>query len=227
MTVRKMFIGVFSLDLLAVVVALIINFYSDVNHFAEEGFITILSVLQLLAISCLSFNVFRARSATRVSSWWNDPSVFWLVISFGFLFLAADELFMIHEHADVLIHKAFNIQETALTDRIDDIIMAVYGLAGIGILITFRDELKIFTASLPFFIWGFGFMFLMIALDVLTNRNDILPILFDKNRAVVLHAWISHVEDSLKIFAEAFFLLAFYAIWEKVKHMNEKIGNSD
>lgn len=67
------------------------------------------------------------------SSFWRDPSVVWAIIASGFLFLAADEVLRIHENLDQLIHYVFGLKETNLTDRIDDLIVGMYGLVGIGV----------------------------------------------------------------------------------------------
>ena len=158
----------------------------------------------------------------RKGSLWIDSSAVWAIIALGFLFLAADDLFRIHENFDNLIHYVFNMQETGLTDRIDDIIIGLYGFIGIGVLIAYRDELIIYKKNLPFFILGFVTLFIMVALDVLTNRNDILPLVFDRDKAVVLYVWLSLAEDSLKVMAEAFFILAFYAIFQKAKDMRDQ-----
>ena len=48
----------------------------------------------------------------------------WGLIAGGFVFLAVDEALQIHERLDFVIHKALNIRETALTDRLDDAIIA-------------------------------------------------------------------------------------------------------
>ncbi len=130
---------------------------------------------------------------------------------------------MIHENIDHQIHYVFNLQETILTDRIDDVIIGLYGLAGIGVLIAYRDELKTYREALPFFTCGFVLLFTMVGLDLFTNRNDILPVLFDHhhNKPAVFYPWLSHAEDWLKVFAEAFFILAFYAILQKAKYMGE------
>jgi hypothetical protein len=61
----------------------------------------------------------------------------------------------------------------------------------------------------------------MVGLDLLTNRNDILPVLFDHDQAAVAYTWLSYAEDWLKVFAEAFFIVAFYAILQKAKCVGE------
>jgi hypothetical protein len=174
MTIRFVFFLVLLWNSLAVSAAVMIYSYTGANHFKEGGFITILSVFQLLAISWLSYKILQARDVTRRCSLWRDSSAVWGIISLGFLFLAADDLFEIHENIDRLIHYVFNLQETGLTDRIDDILIGLYGLAGIGVLIVYRDELKTYREVLPFFTCGFVLLFTTVALDVLTNRKDIL-----------------------------------------------------
>ncbi len=155
--IRFVIFLVLLLNSLAVVVALMIYSDTGINNFKEDGFITQLSVFQLLMISWLSFKVFKARSVTRKGSFWRDSSVVWWVISLGFLYLAADEHFKFHERIDRQIHNVFNLQETGFTDRIDDLLVGLYGLVGIGVLIIYRNEWKIYKEARLFLICGFFF----------------------------------------------------------------------
>lgn len=221
MSIRLVFLMILLGNALAVSAAITIYSYTGVNHFKEDGFITILSVFQLLTISWLSYKILLSLNVKRKYIPWRDSSALWGIISLGFLFLAADEFFQIHEKIDFQIHHFFNMRETGLTDRIDDILVGLYGLAGISALIAYRDELKTHRKAFPFFIYGFALLFTMVAIDVLTNRKDILRVLFDYNLASILHVWLSCAEDSLKVFAEAFFLGAFYVILQKVKNRGD------
>ncbi len=216
------FWGTLLCNALAVCAAITIYSFTEVNHFEEDGFITIFSVFQLLTISWLSFKILQTRNVTRRRTLWSNSSTVWGIISLGFLFLAADEFFQIHEKIDFGIHHFFNMRETGFTDRLDDILVGLYVLVGISTLIAYRDELKTHRRAFPFFIYGFVLLFVMIAIDVLTNRDDILRILFDYYLANDILVWLSHLEDSLKIFAEAFFVLAFYTILQKT--MSKKDG---
>ena len=123
MTIRWFAYGVLFLNSLAVSTALMLSCYTGTDHFQEGRFITLFSTLQLLVISWLSHRVLQVRSVTRKQSLWRDPSAVWGIISIGFLFLAADDFFTIHENIDSLIHSIFKLQETGLTDRIDDILV--------------------------------------------------------------------------------------------------------
>jgi hypothetical protein len=213
----KFFSLVFLGNLVAVSAALISYSDTGVDHFDEGGFITKLSMLQLLALSWLAYKIFQARGGMRGRSLWQGAAKVWIIIALGFLFLTADERFRIHENIDFGIHDIFNLPETPLNDRLDDALVGLYGLAGIGLLFMYRKEFSICRASFPYFIGGFILLFTMVAFDMLTNRNDLLPLLFDHHRADVLEAWLSQAEDAAKVFAEAFFIGAFYAIWQKVR----------
>ena len=217
MNIRLFSCWVLFLNSLAVSVALALYRYTGTDHFEEGRFITFFSTLQLLAISWLSYRMLKTRSATQKQRFWKAPSAIWGIISLGFLFLAADDFFKIHENTDKLIHAFFNLQETGLTDRIDDLLIGLYALIGIGVLIPYRNELKTFRKAFPFFTVGFVLVFAMIALDLLTNRNDILPLFFDPTLADTLYIWLSHLENSLQVFAEAFFMMALYASLQQAK----------
>ncbi len=223
MSIRLVFFLVLLCNSLVVSAALVVCIYiGDRQYsFGEKGLVTILSIFQLLVISWLSFKILQARGVMQRCSFWRDSSAVWGIISFCFLFLAADEFFQIHENTDHLIHYVFNIQETGLTDRIDDILIGIYGLTGIGVLIAYRDELKTFREALPLFTCGFVLLFISVILDALTNRNDILPVFVNHDLAAVLNLWFSVTEDALKPFAEAFFIVAFYVILHKAKRMGE------
>ncbi|MBE7381147.1 MAG: hypothetical protein F6J95_007030 [Leptolyngbya sp. SIO1E4] len=210
---------------LAVSTALVIyHVYDGKDHFGESGFITLLSTFQLLAIAWLSDKIFQARTAQRKGSLWRNKSIVWQIISLGFVFLAADEFLSIHEVTDLFIHDIFNLQETGLTDRIDDLIVALYGVVGIGVLVAYRDELKPYKKVFPLFTYGFLLLFIMVGLDTLTNEKDLLKALLNSNQIDTIYTWLIHLEDSLKIFAEAYFMMAFYAILKQTKHIQAKSG---
>jgi hypothetical protein len=192
---------------------------AGVNSFGEGGFITLLSVLQLLLIALLSWKIFQARRVTKSEFLWRDSAMVWALIALGFAFLSVDEVFKIHEGIDHLIHSVFNLQETGVTDRLDDIIIGLYGLIGLGVLFAYRNELKIFKKALPLLFLGFVLLFAMVVLDVLTNRNDIFPAIFAQNYADILYLSFSLAEDSAKVFAEASFVLAFFVILQKAKYL--------
>jgi len=210
MTKKMVFALVMTSTFLVIAAAITINLVFDVNMFGERKFATLYSALQLVAIAGIVVQV-------NWNSPLKSPAIIWKIIALGFLFLAVDELFLIHENIDFLIHRILNMEETGLTDRIDDLIVGLYGLVGLGVLYAFRSEFTPHREAIPYLVIGFVLLFLMVVFDTLTNRNDILPLIFDPQLATTLANVIRPLEDSSKIFAESFFLLGFYAILQKAQ----------
>lgn len=211
----------------ALAVAILLGFMEGNVHiyFGERRFITGISFLQLLIISGLSWKVFRLQAGTFNFRIWKSPHVVWAIIAAGFLFLSFDEVLKIHENIDKVIHHIFQIQETALTDRLDDIIVGFYGLIGLGTLIYYRNELKKYVDMRPYIISGFVLLFTMVGFDTLTNRKDILlKITPNSFVADALFLWFSVAEDSFKILAEGMFLVGFYSCLRIAK--KQKFGPS-
>ena len=205
--------GVLTLNGLAVVSAVALSPFVKRDPFSEGGFLTVFSGLQLLLVAYIAVQVKKHSPRT-------NTSIIWTLIAVGFIFLTADEFFKIHENLDWLIHEAFNLQETGLTDRIDDILIGLYGVIGLAVLFVHFDELRPYRKAFPFFIVGFFLLFAMVTLDIITNRNDILPLIFNYEKSFVLQERLAQVEDSLKVFAEGFFILAFYMILQMAKKIS-------
>jgi hypothetical protein len=221
-TMRRASVWIFCVNAIAVLVALMIYQHGGRDHFGERGFITFLSTFQLLVIAGLSHQI--AKVKTQVSSMSKQSATLvWRVIAWGFVFLAADEFLSLHEVTDLFIHDLFNLQETGLTDRLDDLIMASYGMFGLGLLWVYRDEFKPYKSALAFFKKGFMLLFMMILLDLAANEQDLLELFFAPDTANTIQRHLDHVEDSLKVFAEAFFLVAFYSIRQTVKFRQLKL----
>ena len=65
--------------------------------------------------------------------------LFWLIISLGFVYLALDDAFQVHEGVDNTPHRLPQITKTDPTDHIDDAIIAFYGIFLAGLLWYFKD----------------------------------------------------------------------------------------
>jgi len=224
-TVSSLLISIISFDTIAILVAIAIGVHSGrpLKHFGEHRFITWISVLKLLTASLLSYKILQIRRLARRQFFWRAPFVIWVILSLGFLFLAADEYFEIHESIDFWIHGIFSIKETGVTDRIDDILVALYGLVGMSFLYVYRGELRKYRQALPFLKCGFVLLFIMVALDIFTNRKDILSILVHHDLVDTLHIWFSVAEDSFKIFAESCFLVGFYIVLQIARRIHLQI----
>jgi hypothetical protein len=202
-------------DIIVTVVAIAIGIHAGnpLRYFEEGLFITWISALQLFAISWLAFTTLNTRRSKAGRLHWRDPLFIWALISIGFLFLALDDLFMIHESLDKKIHHFFNMKETGFSDRIDDFIIGLYGIFGISILYAYREEMKNYRQILPYLAYGFALLFTMVALDALTNRRDILSFLIEQRDLVKsVYIGLSILEDSFKLLAESCFLVGFYSV---------------
>lgn len=206
---RRAVIGILGVDACAVAAAFLLSALTGKNHFGEGRFITFLSGLQLLAVAGIAMQILRVRCRAEPGCLTRHPALVWGLIAAGFVFLAADEVLKIHEGLDELIHDLFDLEETGLTDRIDDLIVGLYGVIGLGVLFAHRRELLLHRVAVPWLVTGFVFMFAMVALDALTNRPDVLTTLVAEEAAESLQHWLGMVEDAFKIFAEGFFLLGF------------------
>jgi hypothetical protein len=223
-TINVLFISLILFDTIAIVIAIVMGIHkgNPILHFGEAHFITWVSVLQLLTTSFLSFGIFQTRRRTLGDFNWRSPFMVWLVISLGFFFLGMDDLFKIHESMDHRIHELFDLKQTALTDRFDDMIIGLYGLIGIIFLYACREEIKKYRQVFPFLIYGFVLLFIMVALDIVSNRKDILEKVVSRDLVAPIHICLSIAEDSIKVFGGSFFLVGFYGALQLSRRMDTK-----
>ncbi len=200
---------VLSLDVLAIAATFILSapFQKVSQQFDDGGFITYFSVIQLFILSYFMHQVFKLR-AQSFKRPWKSPALVWAVFSLGFSFLALDDWLMIHELVDKTIHKVWLIQETAVSDRIDDLIVGLYGLIAIGIFVRYRYELKKYKVVMPYVITGFVCLFLMVGIDTVTHRNDILLTVFSAELTGKIMSWAFVLEESFKIISEGLLIVA-------------------
>lgn len=209
---------VFGIDSLMIATAVsraILLKRNPMRYFDEGGYITWFSILQLLFIAYLCWKISIVR-ADRDSSLQilKNPSRFWQIIAGGFIFLACDEYFGIHENLDVGFHRLFGLSEDGLTSRIDDFIILFYVIIGILFLKTFKSEFQNFASSFRWFFAGFSLSFLTILLDMISHKGKILSlVLEDADKIAFMHNWLKTLEEIPKIFAEGAFIIAFYHCW--------------
>lgn len=188
---------------------------------SAEVLCTIGSFLQLLACGAALWAVYRLRRAQTPGAGRWGPALLWLLMAAGFFYLAADEIAFLHEGIDKLVHLVLGIRETAWTDRLDDFIPAVYALIGLGVLWRYRNELAQFRGFWPRIAVGMAFMAVMVGLDALTNRKDVLTwLIADRETAVLWWNKLSALEEGCKLLAEAAFLAAFLRCREMARAMD-------
>ncbi len=171
--------------------------------FGEKGPVTYISTFLLIATGCLLFGVFAQRRKSLNVPFLHSPALVWAIMAVGFLYLAADEKFQFHENIDLEIHSVFGIEETPLTDRIDDVVIAVYGLIGCVVMYVYRKEVGARRGAWPYLLAGAVFYVATVTIDLLTNDSSLFP--------PALDAWISGLgEEGFKVLAEGMFLAAAY-----------------
>jgi hypothetical protein len=197
------------LDAVAIVLAVRAGQPPD-QFFKEYAAMTYLSGLQLLAISFVCWRIFRPRRSPSRHRGLRDPSWLWAMIALGFLFFACDEVLRIHERLDHAMHFILDIQETALTDRLDDLIVAGYGACLLGVFYVYRGELQHYREMLPWLAVALLGLVGTVTLDILTNRDDMLSsFISNPGRVELVMMQLNVVEDSMKILAEGILLGAF------------------
>ena len=105
------------------------------------------------------------------------------------------------------------MQETALSARLDGVILLGYGALGVMTLYAYRSELAACREVLPLVTCGMILFVFMVGVDMVTERQDVLSALG------VQRYWkwgsparlLAGIEESLKICAEAMLLGSMYA----------------
>ena len=176
-------------------------------HFKEKGFITHLSFAQLLFAGILAGNIYATiKHSPNIKLAKN--ALLWLIISLGLVFLALDDILSIHEQIDSLTHDLLRIEETDITDLIDDLIVGLYLLVFLVYIFFQRQTIGLFKPSFVFFLMGFGLTIIMIIFDIVSN-NSLFTSVFIKDAAqeYIFRQWLSALEDSAKILAEGMFIV--------------------
>lgn len=237
MSLKIVNFSVLLLNSIAVALSIFLGIQEEdiLEHMGERGILTSVSIAQLLIISLLSLRIFfmlyknwkNQLSQSQVLSnrfFWQNSFTIWLISSLGFLLLTIDERYKIHERIDFKIHDFLQIEETGITDRIDDLIVFIYALIGIAILYVYREEIIKYRRAFSCIKYALVMVFVMILIDVISNRSDIIE-LFTNNPVLLSRIinWLTVIEESLKVFAEGYFIIACYAVLFKTK---KSISNS-
>lgn len=184
------------------------------RYFGEGRFTTAISCAQLLGTALFSFQLFRVRERAVRRAMFSPPLV-WLLAAAGFVFLACDDAFQIHEQLDYWIQRALNLPKTPLTDHIDDALIGVYGVIGMAVLWICRSEVLRFRCEMQCpLVAGFLSLVLSIVCDAVTNnRQTLLAMAPDVATAKWLDGWLSMGDGAFTLLGEGFFLAAFALGW--------------
>ena len=182
----------------------------DIGHKFESGLIPSgLSFFQLIIIALLSWRIFVHASSDI--SYRKKSCILWAIVAFCFLYISLDEIFEIHIMLKHLIYHLLNLQDNFFTARIDDLIVGIYGLAGVSLFYIYRNELMRFQSANVFFYFAALFFLAMILFDAFNARNDIFPRLISNPFLINhLHSLFVFMEEVFKFITEACLIVFLY-----------------
>jgi len=164
--------------------------------FKEKMFGTLFSTFQIATIGLIALLLaFSSFSKNR-----RHELLFWSLSCLGFFFLALDEYYLIHENLDRWIISSLHLPNNRLTNRIDDLIVLLYGVIGILVLKQSWGWLKKYREFVTFVKVGLVFLFLMVLFD--TAHIKLTPVK-------------ELEEDAFKLLGEANFLIAYFSCLRK------------
>jgi len=182
--------------------------------FGEGDPLTWLSALLLLSAAFICRAIWKEGPSKGTKDWSRQGSL-WRALYYGFVFLALDDLFRIHENIDNWLHKLAGVKPSAITDHVDDLLIGVYGLIGIYTLWRYRKEAVKLINNWKIFLAAAVCAFFTVVLDLIGNSKDFLNEILGSpeltNKSIML---INVVEESFKLYGEAFFVVAFFAVYQ-------------
>lgn len=192
--------------------------FSYGSGFGETSVATLWSVLLLGMTSWVCFRVAADYVDNRQESY-RGARLFWRFLAFSFAFLALDDGLQVHEGLDKLIHWSLGLEETAVTDRLDDIIVLAYALAGAFILYVNRSELVRVPGTVELLYVAFGLAVTSAFFDVLTNRQEYLDWFGVEGATRESIAFLSTIaEEGTKLLAGATLLFTFSRFYRLLVH---------
>lgn len=178
-------------------------------YFDEGSLVTYVSGFQLLIIAFIAHKIGRLKTGKKTKI-----LILWKMIKFCFIYLAIDEIFMLHEKLDLLIHYIFSLEETFLTKRIDDIILFSYIIFSFLVLYYYRNELKKYREAFPLFALSILLFIITFGIDLINHSPDDLSFFInDEQSRKIVYRFVGPIEEMFKIWFEGVLLTAFYYCW--------------
>jgi len=215
---RRLLRSIIVANLALIIFAVVLGLAKTGNpsrYFGEGRFTTGISCAQLLGTAVFAFQLFRVRRRGLRQPMLRSPHSVWLLAAGGFVFLACDDAFQLHEQFDYQIRRAFHLPKTALTDHIDDALIGLYGIMGAAVFWICRREVLRFRHEMQRpLLAGFVSLLLTVICDAVANNRHVLFALTpDVATAKWLDGWLSMGDGAFTLLAEGFFLAAFALGW--------------
>lgn len=170
------------------------------TYMEQAELLTWFSAVQLFLIAIISVLISRLRfKAGAKQKYLYKPGHFWLIVACAFLFLGFDEITQLHEQLDQGIHHVLELEQTDLSNRLDDLVLGCYGGLG-GLLLWINlPEINLYQSLLPKLKLSSLLIVLMIFFDLLTSSNDLV-------KSQELDHLFRTMEESCKFLAEGILL---------------------
>lgn len=179
--------GILALDALGIALALgaalVAGEGRPDRHFREGGLVTWLNTLQLVAAGGVSLAILAARR--RAAPPERSGALFWLIVAAGSLYLALDELLVVHEQFGKYLRVVLHVSLQPL--KTSDLFLLGYGLGALSVCLLYRRELRRDGHALRFFVVGAALLALSQGLDLFGPRYG------------TGHQWLAIVEESAKL----------------------------
>jgi hypothetical protein len=178
--------------------------------FDEGSLITWLSFLQLLLMGFFSYKIYLIKKTNQK----HREHFFWLIASLGFVFMAVDDLGQIHEKLEGLIQYILRLEDSFWLNRLDDLLIGMYGIIAVLMIYNFRQEFKQYQGFFYLFTIGFIFLGCTVFIDLINHHeNDLSFLTTHIETRKLLYKYLGPIEEMFKIWAEGFFLSGIYGCW--------------
>lgn len=184
--------------------------------FRERRPMTIMSALMLVLVGLISKNIFSIRKPIT------KDSKLWFLLYIGFIYLALDDFIGIHEAIDHQICNIFGWDKHGPADKIDDLIIALYGVCGVGILLRYWRESLLFRHAWCYFSLAALGTILTVIFDFMGGEGELMLKWFPENERFALDI-LDLAEEFSKIFAEICFVTAFLKVRVTVYTLYKKL----
>ena len=181
------------------------------NSYGEKSIVTDVSTLQLALCSSVS-SIIAVAILCQKGSLHFYKVLIWITIAFGCAYLAMDDKFMYHERLDWMIHSLLGWEETSLSDRIDDIIIGIYGIIGIAFIFLNRSY---FSFSLRFIKYAKCALFLSLLMVFCDSQGFGLV-----DNLKPIYRQLKHLEEWTKLLGGASLLVGLLCALEDT--LNER-----
>ena len=172
-----------------------------------------LSQTNLLLVSILSLGVAfrRLRRQDDKARYW----FVWLLISVGMLFLFTDSALGVNEWIETKFERVLGISDTRWTRRIDDGLIAIGGMIGIGAIYFWRAAFSRTRESASLFGMAAVLLSAMMLLDLTNGQLDLLMPDFGQTELTRLtRGAIELLEDTLMLIGEALLIIGTFIAFQ-------------